>query len=129
VAGDFNQDVNKASSSRKIECVCTNFGMSQIILSPTHFTETSLSLTDIFLVTIPDVVDCGVRDPFLDQQVRFHCQKYCILHFDRPVASTYKRKVWKFSNGDHRKLSRIVPAFDWNSCCHIDTGIYAKRGM
>jgi len=82
------------------------------------------------LLTIPDdVVDCGVGKPFLDQLVRFHCPKNCILHFDRPVASTYKRNVWKFSSGDHPKLSRIVSAFDWNSCCLIDTGISAKRGM
>jgi len=71
VTGDFNLDANKASSSRKIEFLCTNFSMSQIILSPTHFTETSQSLIDIFVVTNPDdVVDCGVGEPFLDQLVQ-----------------------------------------------------------
>jgi len=100
--------------------------MSQIILSPTHFTETSQSL--IFLVTNPDnVVDCGVGEPFLNQLVRYHCPIYCILHFDRPVASTYKRKVWKFSNGGYPKLRRIVSAFDWNSCFHINIDIYAAN--
>ena len=74
-----------------------------------------------------DVVDCGVGEPFLDQLVRYHCPIYCIIHFDRPVASTYKRKVWKFSKGDYPNLRRIVSTFDWNSCSHIDIDIYAAN--
>ena len=111
MTGDFNLDINKASSSRKIhvECLCKIFGMSQIIINPTHFTETSQSLIDIFLVTNPDdVVDCGVVEPFLNQLVRYHCSMYCILRFHRQLAPTYKRKVWKFSNGDYPKLRGIV---------------------
>ena len=87
------------NSYQKIECLCTNFGMSQIILNPRHFTETSQSLIDIFLVTNPDnVVDCGVGEPFLDQLVRYQCPIYCILDFDRPIAFKYKRKVWILIN-------------------------------
>jgi len=89
---------------------------------------TSQSLIDIFLVTNPDdVVDCGVGESFLDQLVRYHCPIYCILHFDRPVASTYKRNVRTFSKGDYPKLRRIVSAFDWNSCFHIDIDTYTAN--
>ena len=89
----------------------------------THFTETSQSLIDIFMVTNPDdVVDCGVGEPFLDQLVRYHCPIYYI-----PVATTFKRKAWRFSNGDYPKLRGINSAFDWNSCFHIEIDIYAAN--
>ena len=56
-----------------------------------------------------------------------HRPIYCIIYFDRKDALTYKRKVLKFSNGDYSKLRRLVSAFDWNSCFHIDIDIYAAN--
>ena len=92
VTGDFNLDMNKAVSRQKIDSLCMQFGMSQIIRDSTHYTENSQSLIDIFLVTSPDdVIDSGVGEPFLDQNVRFHCPIYCILRFNRTTASTFRR--------------------------------------
>jgi len=83
--------------------------MSQIIRDSTHYTENSQSLIDIFLVTSPDdVIDCGVGEPFLDQNESFHCQIYCILHLNRTTASTFRREVWKFFQGYSLRLFEIV---------------------
>ena len=63
-------------------------------------------------MTIPDaVIDSGVGEPYLDQLVRYHCPRNCILYFDRPVVLTYKRKFRKFSNGDYLVLQRLVICF------------------
>ena len=51
VVGDFNLDMQKLTSSRKIETLCQMYSLSYIISKPTHFTESSSSLIDLFLVT------------------------------------------------------------------------------
>ena len=43
VTGDFNLDFLKPASRSKIENICMQFGMSQLISDPTHFTESSQS--------------------------------------------------------------------------------------
>ena len=51
VVGDFNLDMQKLTSRRKIKTLCQMYNRSNIISEPTHFTESSSSLIDLFLVT------------------------------------------------------------------------------
>ena len=51
VTGDFNLDMQKPTSSRKIETLCQMYNLSNIISEPTHFTESPSSLIDLFLAT------------------------------------------------------------------------------
>ena len=56
-----------------------------MIKSPTHFTEHSSSLIDLFLVKHPTRVTlCDVAEPFLDQNVRYHCPIFIILNYSKP---------------------------------------------
>ena len=47
ILGDFNLDMKKAVSSGKIDYICRQYDLHQIINEHTHFTERSSSLIDI----------------------------------------------------------------------------------
>ena len=70
VVGDLNLDMQKLRSNRKIETLCQMYNLSNIISEPTHFTESSSPLFDLFLVTNKnDIFLSGVGEPFLDQNI------------------------------------------------------------
>ena len=50
VTGDFNYNMLNDITKRKISGICQQFSLIQCINEPTHFTETSSSLTDLVLV-------------------------------------------------------------------------------
>ena len=88
VVGDYNLDMLKLTSSRKIETLCQMYNLSDIISEPTHFTESSSSLIDLFLVTNKNhIILSGVGEPFLDQNIRFHCPIYCVLNLDKTILT------------------------------------------
>ena len=51
VFGDFNLDMQKVTSSRKTETLRQMYNLCNIISEPTHFTESSSFLIDLFLET------------------------------------------------------------------------------
>ena len=70
-------------SSRKINDLCQEYGLSQLISDFTHFTETSQSTIDLLLINNSnDVLISGVGEPFLDQNLRYHCPVFCVLNFN-----------------------------------------------
>ena len=93
ITGDFNFNVLNAQHSRKIEALCRQFSFYQIITEPTHFTENSSYLLDIILVNNKNhVTTSGVGDPFLDQNIRYHCPVFGIQSqtTDNPVAPRHR---------------------------------------
>ena len=61
--------------------------LNQSISQPTHFTEHSSSLIDIILVSNKEnLILFGVADPFLNQDVRFHCPVYGVPKFSKPKS-------------------------------------------
>ena len=65
--GDFNLDLRESATARKVDNICLQYDLHQMINDPTHFTETSSSLTDIMLVSNPaNILVSGVGDPFLN---------------------------------------------------------------
>ena len=74
VTGDFNFNMVNAQLSVKIKDLCEQFSLEQVINEPTHYTEYSSSLLDIILTNNKDhIILSGVGDPFLTQEVRYHC--------------------------------------------------------
>ena len=74
ITGDFNFNMFNSQSSLKINSICEQLSFSQMIQEPTHFTEHSSSLIDIIIVSNKrHVINCGVSDPFLHQDTRYHC--------------------------------------------------------
>ena len=72
--------MSNPQSARKIQSLSEQFSLCQCISEPTHFTEHSSSLIDILLLTKPNhLILSGVGDPFLQQDVRYHCPIYGIF--------------------------------------------------
>ena len=49
----FNLNPSNMSSQRKLALLCNQFGLTQCIDEPTHFTETSSSIIDLILLKNP----------------------------------------------------------------------------
>ena len=106
VTGDFNLNILSARTSRKIESLCLQFSFFQAIDQPTHFTENSSSIIDLLLVSNKDhLLLSGVGDPFLYQELRYHCPIYGIFKFSKPRVKTFLRHVWYYERGDFKSIS------------------------
>ena len=73
-------NVLNSQTKKKIDSLCTQFSLHQLLTDPSHFTEHSSSLLDLILVSNKEhLILHGVGDPFLDQQLRYHCPIYGFL--------------------------------------------------
>ena len=80
ITGDFNLDVFSRQTSRKVSELCEQFSLYQTVSEPTHFTENSSSLIDIILTNDKsNLIYSGVAEPFLNQNVRYHCPTYGVF--------------------------------------------------
>ena len=128
ITGDFNLDWFKPAARSKIDNICMQFGLSQLISDPTHITESSQSTIDLFFVSSPNLVSiCGVGEPFLEQNIRYHCPVYCCIKYPKPQHTSFKRKVWKYSQGNFNQLRTYVSSFEWDSCFNSDIDVYSSN--
>ena len=105
ITGDFNLNVLHPQTARKINSICTEFSFYQSISQPTHFTENSSSLIDILLVNNKNyLIVSGVGDPFLNQEIRYHCQIYGIFKFSKPKFVSFTRHIWNYDQGNYDLL-------------------------
>jgi hypothetical protein len=126
ITGDFNFNYLNLPTARHIHSLCRQFGLTQIITEPTHITENSQSLIDLFLVSNKEsVIKAGAADPFLDQTVRYHCPIYSIFKFVKPKKLNFKRKIWKYNHGDYDLLRRKVNNINWHDIINDDIDNYA----
>ena len=126
ITGDFNFNVLHAQHSRKIEALCRQFSLYQMITEPTHFTENSSSLLDIILVNNKNhVTTSGVGDPFLDQNIRYHCPVFGVFKFTKPKVQCYKRHIWQYDRDDYDHMRALASTTNWHSLQDDDVDIYA----
>ena len=99
-----------------------------MIVEPTHFTEHSSSIIDlIFTFNKNSILLSGVGEPFLDQNVRYHCPVYFVLNFHKNAAFGFYRHIMLFDRGDYQSLSRDIREFDWESLKSNVIDIYASN--
>ena len=80
ITGDFNVDISKPQN--KISEPNHQFNLPQLIVEPTHCTETSSSIIDIILVCNTTNILCSkVADSLIPEQVRYYCSTVVILIF------------------------------------------------
>ena len=93
ITGDFNINFTDNPSRNKLLSVLNQYALFQIIDEPTHFTETSSSIIDLFFTRNTDnVILSGVGEAFLDQNIRYHCPVYAVCKYDKPKKQCYKMK-------------------------------------
>ena len=128
ITGDFNLNYLDSASRNKLLSIVNQYSLRQIIDEPTHFTETSSSIIDLFFTRNPDnVIVSGVGEAFLDQNIRYHCPVYAVFKFDKPKHHCYKRKIWKYDNGDYERLKQLIHDFDWQSLKHYNINVYVEN--
>ena len=97
--GDLNENQFNSSNS-KIKSLLAQFSLIQLIDTPTHFTEHSSSLIDVFMTNnVNYVTYCGVGPPLQDL-TRYHCPIICFLNIPKISQKT-----------SHQYLSDV----DWDS--------------
>lgn len=125
--GHLNLNMLNAQSRRKITDLCQQYNLSQLINEPTHYTETSSSVIDLIMVSNPHSVDiAGVGEPFLLQDIRYHCPIFCIFKFKKYVVKPFRRKIWIYDQGNYEELRQKVSDFDWDSTRDNDVNLYSK---
>ena len=116
-----------AQSARKITELCHQYNLSQLINEPTNFTESSSSVIDLILVSNLLSVDIsGVGEPFLMQDIRYHCPVFCIFKFKRHVVKPFRREIWMYEQGNYDSFRQKVYDFDWKSIRDNDVNLYAR---
>ena len=128
ITGDFNYNLLNPVSSRKIDSLCTEFSLFQSINQSTHFTENSSSLIDILMVSNKDyLILSGVGDPFLNQQIRYHCPIYGIFKVSKPKNKSFQRHIWDYAKGNYNLLRNNALLVDWNFLYDPDIDIYSDK--
>ena len=118
----------KENSYRKIYDLCQQFNLEQLINEPTHFTENSSSMIDLILTSNRNsIILSGVGEPFLEQNIRYHCPVYCVLNFVKPVSPIYQRKIYLFDRGDYQSFINDIYDTDWNLLKSDSINTYAEN--
>ena len=128
VTGDFNYNMFNDTAKLKILNLCQEFSMYQCITEPTHYTENSVSLLDIVLVTNSDsVIFSGTGDPFLNQENRYHCPVYGVLNFTKPKTKVIERNICLYEQGNYELLREKAARTNWIDLRHYDVNVHASN--
>ena len=128
ITGDFNLNYLNAASYRKINVLCNQYNMSQLIEEPTHLTECSHSLIDLMFVTNKEsIITSGVGIPVLENSIRYHCPIFSVLNFLKPKHNSYRRIIWKYDLGDYNALRNYFNNINWDELKSNDIDIYAQN--
>ena len=128
ITGDFNFNVLNSQTKKKIDSLCTQFSLHQLLTDPSHFTEHSSSLLDLILVSNKEhLILHGVGDPFLDQQLHYHCPIYGFCKFSKPKAKAFTRHIWMYNNENFGLLREKASSIDWRALENDDISLYASN--
>ena len=128
ITGDFNFNYQNVQARRKIDMLCTQFSLHQQIDQPTHYTEQSSSLIDIILVSNKDnLLFSGVGDPFLNQEVRYHCPVFGIFKYVKPKTKAFTRHIYSYDKGNFNLLREKASSVDWNLLQNDNIDEYASK--
>ena len=81
----------------------------------------------MFAANKDNVILSGVGDPFLQQNIRYHCPIYVILKFSKPKKSSFERHIWYYDKGNYNDLRNKARQTDWESLKDNDIDIYANN--
>ena len=98
--------MNKTVSSSKINNICRQYDLHQIIYEHTHFTERSSSLIDIILTSDPNsILLSGVGNPFINRKFGTIVLYKVCLNLQSPIENLLKGIYGSTKMGTMRILS------------------------
>ena len=106
IVGDFNVNFDPSHCLYpQLSQFMSNFSLSQIIKSPTHFSHAGHSSTiDLVLVSKPKLANSDHLGLFVTMN-----QTQCIK------ANTITRKVWHYLQADFDQASEMIDTIDWEA--------------
>jgi hypothetical protein len=115
IAGDFNENLLDQKRTHILPLL-TSYSLTQVIEEPTHFTETSATLLDLFIVNDKNKVKvAGVGEPVYSDSIRYHCPIYVILSFKKNHKPTFRRTIWKYEDGNYDMFRQELASVNWDS--------------
>ena len=115
-------------SARKVNGLCTQNNLTQIIIEPSHYTEHSTSVIDLIFVSNQEsILISGTGEPFLDQNIRYHCPVFAIVKYNKPVRKSFYRHIWRYELGDYEKLRTLLSHVQLNQLIRDDINIYTQN--
>lgn len=104
IVGDFNYNM-LSNENNRVKDLTQLYGLKQLIKEAIHYNEYSSSLIDLIMVRNPNnILTSGVADPFIPDQIRYHCPTVVLLKFTRPMLRSYKRKNLELCASRLRKI-------------------------
>ena len=121
IIGDFN--CNQLNDNHnEIRKILDTFTLYQILNEPTHYTEHSNSLIDLIITNNPNIISAsGVSDPFLSNEIRYHCPIYAMLNIPKRNKTTFTRKIWIFKNTNFDGYRSKLSTIDWDPIISNDS--------
>ena len=127
ITGDLNCNQLR-DAYNDITDINDTFNMTQLIKEPTHYTENSSTLLDLILVNDPSfIVKAGVGDPFLPNDVRYHCPVFAFLNTNKAQNHVFKRKIWSFKNTDFTAYRQALENTLWDELICEDVNLSANN--
>ena len=71
------------------------------------------------------LIASGVGDPFLGQDLRYHCPIFGIFKFSKPKVKSYTRQIWNYKQGDFQLLRSKAAETDWSALRDANLDTYA----
>ena len=69
----------------------------------------------------------GVGEPFLEQEIRYHCPVFCIFVFNKIVTKAFSRHIWLYDQANYNGLRDEISNTDWDAVKHQNIDTYAKN--
>ena len=114
ITGDFNSNM-LSNNSGKLQNLIQSYGYTQMISEPTHFTEASSSLLDLFIVrNTTNIKTTFVSDPFIPDLIRYHVPIVLILSHKKSSKPSFKRTVWQYDQGNYDEYRNSLCNNDWD---------------
>ena len=129
VTGDFNLDMLSHQTARKVSELCEQFSLYQTtsITEPTHYTENYPPSKTVLTGDKIDLINSGVPEPFLHQDIRYHCPVYGVFTYSKATRKSFTRRIWSFVRGDNDQLRTKVAGTDWDSLSDPDFNIHTSN--
>ena len=66
-------------------------------------------------------------DPFLGQDLRYHCPIFGIFKFYKPIRRSFTRHIRRYEQENYDLRKEMALSTDWNALHNPDLNVYAKR--
>ena len=115
ILGDFNNDFLKNPSTHLLDILQFN-NLSQLVTSPTRFTNTSSTCIDLIITSSKyTVLNTEVRPPICSD----HCVPVVKLKNQRKKEKEFKRTIYDYSSLEITKLMEELQRVDWLSIASL----------